>query len=475
MIMSLPSPTSLFSWVLFNAISRLSGLLLVVFSGQIAFGPPCGAVEPIARSFGTILDHPVDRFSQPHYRHRVNHRGWEVRTDTFAVMATTRRADAEWALRQIEKTWEQVGRFADHWTGVHHHPSFGIGSVFVLVDDQPAGNRGAPLPTMPDASGTSMIYLNVAPGAPSLKEQLPALQRAAVHAFLYVSQCDGKLPQWFQDGLAAYFDDEDGDLAAVWVRYLIEGDDAQHLPDLFTAVRETIRQAEGQPRAVRHPESHAWRRPGLPSAAERTPLDALIRTHGPLRQIDGWFEDHDVDQPSFDPLPHSAPKQIERLREMLVILKLARRFPMRPRSTVQPRIIAYGADGMKDISVQPTGARSWEPAELCQRLTFLSTENWATRDADGSVLLSSEHNRLEQLFGLREQRYRTEFRDSQTVLVHRWDPNTVLEAWLEENPNNSRRPIAHTQVKSHGKQQRISPRKSHPAGEKDPQRSKTAE
>jgi len=153
--------------------------------------------------------HPHDNRDWPRYRRRKSQLGWEYYSRHFVVTSTTGPDQAEWIARDLEATWQRLGRLADFWTDAHHQPTFCISAVSVMVTDNwqqangptPGGPR-----TLNDDPG---IYISLAPGRPDLAGQLPQIRREAVRSFMRVTQLDQVMPDWVQTGLAEFVAEEE--------------------------------------------------------------------------------------------------------------------------------------------------------------------------------------------------------------------------------------------------------------------------
>ena len=462
-------------------------MLLVALLASLGDGGGlASAGEPVIRSLGDAGNRPVDELNLPRFRDRASHRGWEVRTDQIVVFCTTSREDAQLVSREVQAAWAEIGKLADQWSDVHRQPAFAVGAVAVLVDNEPVRRRDEPLSALRVLSDTTMIYLNVAPGEPPLESQLPKLRRTTVHAFLHVSEQDRTLPPWVRHGLAGYITGDhptsdprqgvappkappsdrgetlsrrltpsrlvprrtDRQLSTTWMRYLIEGDDARHAPALFASLRDTLRQAEQVP-----PSTRATRRgfePTRRTSVGRGPhhVEDLVRRSDLEDRIGDWIADSDVDQPLYEPAADVDPQLEERQREMLLILKLVRRFAAPFRRSIQPRITEFQPDGQRELRAGTTGDRPVDLENLYDRLTRGAMDPWATLDIDGSLLLSTDRARLAELFGLRDGRYAAQWQDGRFRLDYRWSDRNVLQAWLEENREKPRRPLARFQMSS---------------------------
>ena len=461
-------------------------LLAAVLAFHGDGGGLASAGKPVIRSLGDAGNRRVDELDLPRFRDRVSHRGWEVRTDQIVVFCTTSRDDAQLVSREVQATWTEIGKLADQWSDVHRQPAFAVGAFAVLVDNEPVRRRDEPLSALRVLSDAAMIYLNVAPGEPPLDRQLPQLRRSTVHAFLHVSEQDRTLPPWVRHGLAGYIAGDrpasdprqgvrppnappsdrgetlsqritpsrlvrrrsDQHLATTWMRYLIEGDDARHAPALFASLRDTLRQAEEVSPSTRATRRgfETTRRTSVVSGSRH--VDELVRRTDLEDRIGDWIADPDVDQPLYEPAVDVDPQLEERQREMLLILKMVRRFAVTSRRPIQPQITEFQPDGLRKLTAGTTDDGPVDLDNLYDCLTCGTMDPWASLDIDGSLLLSTDRARLAELFGLRDGRYAAQWQGGRFRLEYRWNDRSVLRAWLEENRENTRRPLARFQMSS---------------------------
>ena len=66
----------------------------------------------------------------------------------------------------------------------------------------------------------------------------------------------------------------------------------------------------------------------------------------------------------------------------------------------------------------------------------------ATIDADGSLLMSSDTDRVDELFQPEEGSYEARQQGGRQVLIFTARDGTQISAWLEANEKNPRRPLA---------------------------------
>lgn len=133
----------------------------------------------------------------------------------------------------------------------------------------------------------------------------------------------------------------------------------------------------------------------------------------------------------------------ETLREMVLILKLARRFPagFAPGS-VQPKIVEFGLDSAEPSGGQPA-RQPIDMERLYRHLTAPRQPSWATIDTNGQLLWSHDRARLSRLFHPHPRSWSTYWQDGHDVLETSGEGGLVYQAWLEENREYPWRPIVH--------------------------------
>jgi hypothetical protein len=234
--------------------------------------------------------------------------------------------------------------------------------------------------------------------------------------------------------------DEDGEEeendAFARVKFLLEGDDGAHAPDFLEALREL---GEENTDAIIASRSQINYKQVLNPAVD-TNIDELFDELE--EDYIAWQADPLRGQPLFLPGGDIAdPAMLAREKEMEVILKLAQRVEsVESETDIRPRVTEFGADGQIEMGASPILARAIDIEQLYQKLVD-SDEPIATLDADGELLISTDEERIAEVLGVEDYRYRSEFRDDKWVLVTDWDDTIQLEAWLEANENNPSRPL----------------------------------
>ena len=431
------------------------------------------------RSLRMDLDRGLDELDLPRYGVRETNRGWEIRTRHFVIFSTVGKEKAAWAAQQLESVWFEVSALADQWTDLHRQDAFGVGAVGVLLTDGQRRSRGGPSAGPRETNFGATIFINADDQPAPIGERLPQLRREAVAAFLRVTQQDQAFPQWVQAGLAAYFSGEelpangmrslqppktgssartaawalrttsdsmaasgpDPVKSAIWVQYLLEGDDGSHAPQFFDALSRTLASAPREPHLPGDRLGNAgpdW------SHLERLTADSTV-----TRSIAQWLADRHVGQP----VVRSESKDMtldERHDRMILILKLARRFASPPSHSIRPKVTEFADGRMTTVVSTPPRETAMTPIALYRKLVALP--RWVTIDTDESLLISSNQRRLAEIFAVSDQntRYRTFRSDGHTVLEAAYlDTGETFEAWLEEDSDNPKRPIGNIRRADH--------------------------
>lgn len=433
----------------------------------------------VYRSVRAVRHDRADERKLPRKGVREDHSGWEVRTRHFVVFSTVSPQQAVTAAESLETAWGDVGRLADRWMTAHHQPTFGVGAVEVILTDRPVYPQAKPVAGPGPLRDDATIFVDLGRGR-DLEKLVPDLRREAVLAFLRVAGQDDALPAWVRSGLADYVADrkrlapsagslsqmpmawpaaatrpvrdrvelppEDRTRSALWVRYLLEGEDARHAPQFFAAMAETVRvrpEAEASlADRFRTAVAANGRFSSGPPFSGRDPLDGLAARASATGWPAKWAADPDVGQPLVRTVPKEMPLGPEH-REMAFILKIARRFGAPRAPSLHPRVIENGMDRTTDRIGPAPGPQPLDLAALYRRLSEPNQASWATLDPDGNLLFSGESGPLERILGDAPRRYRVTFRKGRSVLERTLGSGEVVEAWLEENLDNPDRPLVY--------------------------------
>jgi len=453
----------------------------VVVSGSLALlGETCVvAQERVQRSTADVRDRPPDELDRPRNKERLTHRGYEIKTDKFVVVANTRVEDARWVAQQIEATWADFSRLADVWMKSHHQPDFGIGAVQVYIDGNVPKARDLPTTTLSVIGIQTQITIHVAPGQPELPDQLYQLRKAAGQAFLHTSELDRQLPPWVCDGLASYVAAErmspeevkageaafsapgapqlggrqwrfqrvqqdqlhnpkfDQSAAAQEVEFLLTANDAAHAPSFFAAIDESM--AAVNKRRIQG--NLVTARPGEEQPAEFGPCDQLAIKLA--RNFEQWQKSPLSGQPKLD-VDEKAPPEVQQTQaEMAVVLKLARRFSTpRDTSAVRTRITAFDKEKGMSILSRKEELRPVPLPELYQKMTSHQQPLWGTLNVQGKLVLSSDGGALRELLGLEDNRFQWETENGRAILSTHVSDQWKIAGWLEENKEDPSRPLA---------------------------------
>jgi hypothetical protein len=436
-----------------------------------------------SRSPRMDLVRPLDELDLPRYRVRQTNRGWEIRTKHFVVFSTIGKEKAVWAAGELESVWREMGVLADQWTDIHRQDAFGIGAVGVLLADSHYRSGGRPSTGPRETNYGATIFLNAGDEPIPIEERLPELRREGIATFLRVTQQDQAFPEWVQAGLASYFSGEelpaDGireiqpprmdsrpriatwDLrttsdsipshgpdpveSALWVQYLLEGDDGRHAPRFFDALSMTLDSVPRDPHLADERSGSV----GPSDRADWSHLERLIVDSTVSQSMTHWLTDRNVGQPIVRPEPEGMTLD-ERHDRMILILKLARRFASPPGQSIRPKVTEFADDRAITVVSTPPKETAMTPIALYRTLAELP--RWVTIDTDGTLLISDNRQRLAEIFAVSDQntRYRTFRSDGHTVLEAAYlDTGETLEAWLEEDPDNPKRPIGHIRRADH--------------------------
>lgn len=465
--------------------------LVVTLAVALAWMGPCSeatqAESPTLRNLPAAGIHDAG-FGRPNRLKGFVRGGYVQESPHFSIVADNR-ADATWAAEEMERAWTGVSRLADQWTEAHRRLDLDQGLLGVVVTRQTLHPQRRSGSDQYPGSATPEIYVNLSDGKLSLEDRLPQVRAATLAAMLYLTGQDEVLPAWVQMGLAAYVSGQPaaeptltrldppgpfvpptkdhwpwrtearfgsnlaipGDQAyqaALWVRYLLEGDDATHADQFFKALATAV--AEGS-RSVMSSTQKARAVP--PRAIARTPqsaltLETLTGQTVSTGDVSDWLADRNVGQPIVQPTPEEMPLD-ERHREMLVILKLARRMALEAgEATASMKVVERGMDRTEELAGEDEPRPAVAVDALYERLTDPQQPRWATIDTNGRLLLSSDADRLAAIFTNPDITYRTYQREGHWVLEAAFASGEVVEGWLEENPTNPKRPIAHLQAKA---------------------------
>jgi hypothetical protein len=477
---------------MFARIDRRLFLRGLALAGGLTLAPLATLAQDVPsqiRSTTDVRPRIPDEHDRPYQRETQSHRGWEIREPQYTVFATTSQADVRWAAAQVAAAWNNASRLASRWTRVHENPDFGLNSLQVVIDDEPLRDRDGPLTTVNVVGIQSQVQINVAPGQPPLKQQLVRLREGTALAMLHTAGLDSAAPPWVVAGIAGFagregLSDEQvaqaaaqGDFAhlggqqwrflretqdvlaynkvnqsaaAEQVKFLLTGNDAQHAPALLAALgnanTDAARTAAAGGAFTNFPGD-------AQPARTATAFDNLIASR--QGQFEAWQKEPLAGQPVFEPAANAAPELVAAEAEMLVLLKLHQRLTS-PTPAATAVAVNSGAPRTKIITFDKTKGATTAPAkqgtqiasfgELAARLTDPSQPVWATLDVDGSLLLSTDVQRVSELLATAEHRYALESTGGNATLVRQLPGNRTLRGSLAENAKQKSRPLAKFEV-----------------------------
>jgi hypothetical protein len=471
----------IFSWLTCNRVqyaSLASGLVLAAIScceAQAQTNLPLR--DRVYRSVADWRQRIPDELDRPNYHERITHRGYEIVNDYITVIASTSLADAKLAAAEATRAWNEAGLLADHFTKVHRNPNFGIGALQVHIDGEPQLDQDRPLVALNVVGQKSQVVLHTNAGTPNLSEQLPRLREATILAFLRTTELDVQYPNWVSQGMAGYLAEEGETAASLaksgpkpttnniggqqWrairkqpdvltpaeneraeavarVRFLLEGDDSEHTPAFFAMLKASA-------------ENVAGRRPGeglvkttqgevQPSFASDL---ANVQISDLKNDLNRWKANPLTGQPVYVPAAGLSADDEWLQREMLVVLKLERRFSAPSKNRPGMKVVSFKPEPRDAAAASKLGTKQLEdPRRLFDSLIDGAHGEWATRDADGSLLMSSNTQRIEALLGDGGRRFERREHGDRWVLAAPLGKGQFMAGWLEENPADPTRPRA---------------------------------
>jgi hypothetical protein len=435
-----------------------------------------GAEPVVYRSTRMDLPRQLDELDLPRYGDRECHWGWETRTKHFVVFSTRSREDARQTAAQMEQAWAEFEPWASRFTGAMQRPTFGIGSVNVLIADEWVDPQ-ATLPPGPNKMNYwPDIRLHVPRKASSEELDLAELRYQAVRSFFRVAQLEQAVPDWVQVGMAYYMSgqplprgriaelppppvDRSGPgtwslrtaadraelprlnprWAGLWVAYFMEGDDAAHLPEFLDALSKVVATRQQDPFVPAAGVRQASRSPHGLRHYPADPLGHLARRLAKGGELRTWLVDRQAGQPVLDPEADIAGLD-EAAAEIAFVLKLLARFGMPGPVTSVVEFKRSDNDQQQAAAVKrPASGQSL--AALYARLTDSRRSSWATLGPDGQPLLSDQPDRLADAMRQAIGRYRVFREDNRYVLRGTLPGGSRIEAWLDENEENPVRPM----------------------------------
>jgi len=468
-----PHPRRLSNW--WRAIGRASMLASGTLAVLSVTSAPLLAEPSGFRSVKDVRPRIPDELDRPVRRETSSHRGWEIREDQFTIAANTSLEDARWAAAAVAKARGQTAALADRFTSVHRNPDFGLNSLQVVIDGNPPNRRDAPSVTVNVVGIQTQALINVSPGQPKLKEQLLRLREAASFAVLHAAELDATLPPWVVGGLAAHGAREgqppdapqpndfaprgeafggqqwrwkraaqdrletqplDRTAAASQIGFLLAGDDGEHAPEFLAALADAMQ--AGQTNAAN--QLTIRRRGEEQQTAPAARLEQLLAAH--RAQYEAWQKDSLAGQPEYNSEASATPEIESAQRDMLVVLKLQKRLSAQRAMSPSVKVATFDREKGRQAVGPTNSVQPISLAELVARLRDPSHPTLATLDADGSLLLSTDHQRIDRLLGWDGQRFQMARYDDQWVLTTRLVDGRLLRGYLADNPDKPSRPLA---------------------------------
>lgn len=448
-----------------------AGLVLAPLAGSGL--APANAQDRVYRSVADLRERIPDENDRPRYKERWTHRGFEVHSDNISVIASTNVEDARRAAREATQAWQEAGALADQFTKVHRNKDFGIGALQIHVDGEPQRDRDRPLTTLNVVGQKSNLVVHVNPGQPTLEQQAPRVREATVLAFLRTAELDLQYPGWVCEGIAGYIgqkgesaevienvqpapttaniggkqwrsvrmqqdvlkpDENEHQEAIARVRFLLEGDDSTHTPGFFAMLQNSASEVQHKRAGENMIKTrHGEVQPPIASKQGDQFFTSLSEEYA------NWQKEPLAGQPVYVVAEDTAPEMEQLQREMVLVLKLQRRFMPAMRSNFRTKVVAFQQEP-KFVGGPKAALGVADPRDIYRDLTDHSRGPWATRDVDGSLLLSSNAQRLEELFGDNGSRFQRIRKDDRWLLATKLPDGRLMTAWLEENKESPTRP-----------------------------------
>ncbi len=432
------------------------------------------AQDRVYRSVVDLRERIPDEHDRPRYKERWTHRGFEMHSDNISVIASTNVEDARRAANEAAQAWREAGALADHFTKVHRNKDFGIGALQIHIDGEPQRDRDKPLTTLNVVGQKSNLVVHVNQGQPTLEQQAPRVREATVLAFLRTAELDLQYPAWVCEGIAGYLSQKNESAESIaqlqpapttaniggkqWrsirqqqdvlkpdsdehqesiarVRFLLEGDDSEHTPDFFTVLQtsaQDIAQRRVQENMVKTRQGEI--QPPIAGKQGDQFFTSLSTEYA------NWQKEPLAGQPIYVAAKDLSPELEQLQREMALALKLQRRVMPAVKSNFRTKVVAFQQEP-KYVGGAKAIASVSDPRDVHRELTDRSRRPWATRDIDGSLLLSNNVQRIDELFGDNGARFTRLRKDDRWVLSSKLPDGRLMTAWLEENKEAPSRPF----------------------------------
>jgi hypothetical protein len=404
---------------------------------------PCHADSipwDLARSTRSTLDRRLDELDLPRYLQRQSGFVKELRNPHFIIDAPTE-SQAEWALREAERAWEDLSIIADGFLTYHRDPTFAIGAVTIRIDAEPYRRPTPDLRGPRWANDGLEVYWNIHGKRGSLDEGLPDLRREVARSFFRAARMDQRVPTWALDGIAEYIADDgrpvseretgsrgsavvkadvpfrpvpdrltepysDQSKAGLWMHYFLDADQGSRAVWLASAMSECLRQnpiPEELPPVRTRELNRKVERLFVP---EGDPLTKLVSRADVRQDMGEWLAQPDRNDPEVFVGADSDGIDAAAASRLLVVLGLAQRFGANEPVLRKPQIRVITPESSQVVSPPAAPADTGKSVDLVQlhrRLIDNPPPAWSMKDADGRIVYSWERERLAGLLqGLKD-------------------------------------------------------------------------
>ncbi len=380
-------------------------------------------------------------------------------SDHFVVWTCRYPCDAEWTLQVLEEAWHDISRLSEHWNGAQHTSNRMHPPIPVVVDAPPHLQPLSESTQFTVQNSKPMIYINTAIHQPPLLAQTEVIRATAVKSLLHTTGQDRWLPGWAYHGLVEYVsrNDKQQKNSLVtdhsWFEFLLYGADSMYAVELFESLQQASQNVttplQTRPKLIRNVSSVDIPQPiqQVEIAAQRA-LDRLRKRPDIQAAYRAWTQNPNHQLPNFQPNPTFSQPLQRRQQEMVLILKLLRRFQGASTNTIAftGQQLAPPSDTNPAWELSTLNDDLTALERLYARLTDNNAPSWATRDINGTLLLSHQKQRIDMLFAMPEGRYQVIRHNGRFILLNQWKADFVLAGWLEENPRQPGQPIAKVEI-----------------------------
>jgi hypothetical protein len=429
--------------------------------------------------------------SEPRFSERDTHRGAESRQGIFSVLSASSAEEAAAIRGQLTNGWQEITRLLGPVDTRQHEPDFAHAAVQVIVNARTMRGEQSPAAIVSYHGPEVVIHLpSRDPAGEAIADQARSLERngavegAAAQAFLQLAKLDQVLPSWATQGLASYVAEqatkgqtageeapliatakfnstkldrsqpatleEYDPLAREKVTFLLQGNDGSHAIEFLQAIQASVESAAEQQASTGALRENYERIDSRASADveltsvehSSSPVDALFDQLQP--QFEQWQQDTTHQEPIIRG-PKLVGEEAQVRDELLVVLKLQQRYwahtqPASMKIVERNQSVSQATH----VTIAKSSKFNTRPPAMTALHDFLTNpeQPQAVVDADGALVLPHETEKLEQLLGLHERRYSVAWQENRWVMTTRLNGVQELRGWLEENPDNSARPLA---------------------------------